>query len=92
MLSFIWNPEKAMRNEQKHGVAFSEATTIFADPLSMTIYDPDHSDDEDRYLIVGTSDRGRMLIVAFTERGDYIRIISARCLTRVERREYEQSR
>ena len=88
MLSFEWNPFKAERNEQKHGVAFSEATTVFGDPLSMIAYDPDHAMDEDRYIIVGTSERGRLLMVAYTERGDSIRIVSARPLTRAERKAY----
>ncbi|MBX0331322.1 BrnT family toxin [Oscillochloris sp. ZM17-4] len=88
MLSFAWDPDKAERNEQKHGVSFSEAGTVFGDPLSVTAYDPDHSADEDRYITIGASNRGRLLMVAFTERGTSIRIISARPLTRAERKAY----
>jgi len=77
MLRFEWDPAKAERNLQKHAVAFSEAATVFRDPLSITAFDPDHSADEDRYIIVGTSEAGRLLMVAHTERADVIRIISA---------------
>ncbi len=85
-----WDPLKAAANLKKHGVSFSEAATVFCDPLSVTVADPDHSADEDRYVIVGRSKRLRYLIVAHTERGDHIRIISARELTRAEREAYEQ--
>lgn len=88
MLTFAWDPDKAERNEQKHGVSFSEAGTVLGDLLSVTAYDPDHSVDEDRYITVGTSNRGRLLIVAYTERGTSIRIISARPLTRAEHKAY----
>ena len=88
MLTFAWDPDKAERNEQKHGVSFSEAGTVFGDPLSITVYDPDHSEGEDRYIIVGTSNRDRLLMVAYTERGTSTRIISARPLTRAERKAY----
>ncbi len=69
---------------------FTEAATVFVDPLSTTVPDPDHSIEEERYIIVGTSHRGRLLMVAHTEQGDRIRIISARELTRRERRQYEE--
>jgi hypothetical protein len=88
MLSFEWDPDKAERNEQKHGISFSEAGSVFGDPLSISVYDPDHSNDEDRYIIVGTSNYGQLLMVAYTERGTSIRIISARPLTRAERKAY----
>ncbi|MBI2202961.1 MAG: BrnT family toxin [Candidatus Rokubacteria bacterium] len=72
-----------------HGVAFSEAQTIFADPLEVTIPDPDHSDGEFRFLSLGRSEADRLLVVSYTERGSRIRIISAREATPKERRDYE---
>ena len=78
-----------MANERKHGVAFSEAMSVFGDPLSLTGYDPDHSDDEDRYLTVGQSEAGRIVIVSHTDRDEKIRIISAREASRGERKDYE---
>jgi uncharacterized DUF497 family protein len=89
-MEFEWDPQKAARNLQRHGVSFAEAATVFADPLSVTVADPDHSTAEDRFLIVGQSYRGRLLIVSFAERGNRIRIISARELTRAERKAYEE--
>jgi hypothetical protein len=86
---FEWNPAKAARNEARHGVSFKEAATVFGDPLSLVFDDPDHSFDEQRSLIVGQSDQRRLLIIAYTERGDAIRIISARETTRSERETYE---
>lgn len=91
-MDFEWNPQKAAGNVQKHRVSFSEAATVFDDPLSLTVSDPDHSIDEDRLIIVGMSHQGRMLIVSFAERGDRLRIISARELTRIERQAYEEGR
>jgi uncharacterized DUF497 family protein len=75
---------------RKHKVTFNEAATVFDDPLSVTVTDPDHSAEEDRFIIVGQSYRRRLLIVSFAERGDRIRIISARELTPAERRAYEE--
>ncbi len=72
-----------------HGVSFREATSVFRDPLSITISDPDHSDSEARFVDLGVSHRGRVLVVSYTERGDNIRIISARRATRQEQRQYE---
>jgi uncharacterized DUF497 family protein len=92
MLQVEWDPAKAESNVSKHGVTFSEAATVFRDPLSATAPDPDHSDEEERWLIIGESESGRLLIVAHTERGDTIRIISARELTRAERRAYAERR
>ncbi|MEA3349065.1 MAG: BrnT family toxin [Chloroflexota bacterium] len=89
-MEFEWDPLKAASNLRKHGILFTEAATVFSDPLSMTVYDLDHSRDEDRYIIVGMSDGSRLLIVAFAERGDHIRIINARQLTRTERKAYEE--
>lgn len=76
-MEFEWDRHKAARNWRKHKVSFAEAATIFDDPLSVTVADPDHSEEEDRFIIVGQSYRGRLLIVSFAERGDRIRIISA---------------
>ena len=90
MLEFEWDLEKARFNLQKHGVAFSEAATVFGDPLSVTAYDPDHSEDEDRFLLLGSSAQRRYLIVAFCDRGPRVRIISARLMTRTERQHYER--
>lgn len=74
----------------KHGISFEEARTVFDDPLYVDFYDPDHSDEEDRYIIVGESQQGNLLIVSYTERADFIRLISARKVTRVEREVYEE--
>jgi uncharacterized DUF497 family protein len=88
-MDFEWDDAKAAANEQKHGVPFTEAMTAFADPLALTGYDPDHSDDEDRYLTMGLSADGRLLVVSHTDRGEKIRIISARAASPAERRDYE---
>ncbi|MBE9047564.1 BrnT family toxin [Pleurocapsales cyanobacterium LEGE 10410] len=87
---FEWERNKAAKNLSKHQVSFDEAKTVFADPLYIDFYDPDHSDSEERYLIVGRSDRDRILIVSYTERDDLIRIISARKVTKAERKVYEE--
>lgn len=88
-MRFEWDPAKAESNAGKHGVAFHDAVTVFGDPLSVTLPDPDHSRDEERCLLLGRSAAGRLLIVAITERGDTLRIISARPMTPRERRTYE---
>ena len=88
-MDFEWDPEKGEVNLERHGVAFNEAVTVFGDPLEVTISDPDHSEDERRFLSLGKSDAGRLLVVAYTERGTRIRIISARETTARERRAYE---
>ena len=90
MLIFEWDPEKARENEQKHGVSFAEASQVFDDDHSSTVQDPDHSVAEARYLIFGTSKQGKHLVVSYTERGDRIRLISARQMTARERRAYEE--
>jgi uncharacterized DUF497 family protein len=90
-MEFEWDPRKAEYNLRKHGVAFTEAGTIFGDELAVTVPDPDHSDDEDRYITIGRSNRQRLLMVSHTERGDKIRIISARELTNAELKEYEET-
>ena len=84
-LTFEWDESKAEENERKHEVSFEEAKTVFNDPFSITIYDPDHSENEDRYLDLGLSSRGRVLVVSYTERGENIRLISSREVTRRER-------
>jgi uncharacterized protein len=89
-LGFEWDPEKAKANEQKHGVRFEEARTVFFDPLSITISDP-NAVDEERYVTIGQSESGRTVVVVSCERGDTIRIISARLATRRERNFYEQA-
>ena len=89
-LRFLWDPRKAASNVRKHGVGFGEATAVFDDPLSVTIGDPDHSTDEQRFLLLGLSNRRRLLVVAHSERGQSIRIFSARRATRRERRTYEE--
>ena len=91
-MEFEWDDAKAASNEQKHGVSFHEAMTVFGDPLSLTGYDPDHSDDEDRYLTMGQSAEGRLLVISHTDRGDTIRIISARAESRHERKDYEDGK
>jgi uncharacterized DUF497 family protein len=85
-----WDPEKAASNRTKHGVDFHEAGTVLDDPLSTTFPDPDHSLDEQRYLTIGSSLSGRILVVAHTDRGEAVRLISARQATPSERRFYEQ--
>jgi uncharacterized protein len=89
-MPFEWNESKAERNLAKHGVSFEEAKTVFDDPLYVDFYDPDHSEDEERYLILGESNQKRLLIVSYTERENSIRIISAREVTRTERAAYEE--
>ena len=89
-LEFEWDPRKAASNFRKHRVSFEEAATVLEDELSATVADPDHAREEDRLLTVGMSIQRRLLIVSHTERGDRIRIISARQLTEQERRDYEE--
>ena len=86
---FEWDKEKAESNLQKHGVSFEEAATVFFDPLSLTIPDPLHSDEESRFVIIGLSNQQRQLVVVHSERDDRIRIISARLATASERKKYE---
>jgi uncharacterized protein len=89
-LQFEWDEQKADRNAIKHGVSFEEAKTVFADSNSVTIADLEHSIDEDRYIDIGISNLGRLLVVVYTERDNYIRIISSRCATNREIGIYEQ--
>lgn len=88
-MDFEWDEEKADANHRKHGVAFHEASTAFGDPLSITIPDPDHSVGEMRFILLGCADTGRLIAVAHTERGEAIRLISARLANKHERRTYE---
>jgi uncharacterized DUF497 family protein len=87
---FEWDVEKARQNVRKHGVSFDEAVTAFSDRLSALLPDPDHSAGEERYLVMGQSTRGRLLVVSFVERPPRTRIISARLATRRERHDYEE--
>jgi len=89
-LNFEWDEEKAEANVKKHRVSFDEATTVFIDPFSITIPDPAHSVDEQRYIDLGSSDKGRVLVVVYTERGSNVRIISCRKATSSERKLYEE--
>jgi uncharacterized protein len=89
-IEFEWNAAKARINLSKHGVSIEEATTAFYDPLSVTISDPDHSTDENRFLLIGMTQVRRLLVVAHTDRGQRIRIFSARRATRRERASYEK--
>jgi len=91
-LVFEWDPAKGRANARKHCVDFTEAATVFADPLSMAYLDPDHSSDEERYIVFGVSSKGRFLIVGHTLRENRIRIITSREMTRTERRCYEENR
>lgn len=88
---FEWDEQKAQQNLKKHGVSFEEAATVFSEPFSLTINDPLHSIDEERWIILGYSEAQRLLIVVHTDWGDNIRIISARAATRRERETYEQN-
>lgn len=89
-VQFAWDSDKAVANVQKHGVTFAEAQTVFGDPLSLTFPDPDHSVGEARWIDIGRSVQGRLLVVVYTERMDQIWIISSREATRQERRRYEE--
>lgn len=89
-MRFEWDSAKAAKNLRKHRVSFEEASTIFYDPLAATGADPDHSEAEDRLISFGESSAGRLLVVSHIERGEAIRIISARLATPQERRIYEE--
>lgn len=88
-MRFEWDSEKAKRNLKKHEVSFEEAVTVFYDPLSATFDDPDHSVGEYRYITIGLSSRDRLLVIAHAERGEILRIISARLATAHERKRHE---
>lgn len=89
-IRFDWNPRKATLNLREHGVTFQDAATVFRDPLSITINDPLHSEDEDRFVDIGMSVHGRLLVVCYTERAGLIRLISARTPTYAEQKQYEE--
>ena len=91
-LAFEWDPRKALLNLAKHAVSFEEAVTAFGDPLAQIIDDPHHSPREERFILLGQSDRRRLLVVVFTERGEAIRLISARRATSRERRSHEEGK
>jgi len=89
-LTFEWDEDKSKRNVRKHGVPFEEAKTVFNDPFAITTNDPDHWAGEERYLDIGLSSKGRVLVVWYTERKENIRIIGCRKATRSERKIYEE--
>ena len=90
---FEWDKNKASSNQKKHGIKFSEATTLFGDPLELTINDPKHSVNESRFISIGKSEQGELLVVSYAEKEEnHIRIISARCATKKEKKNYENNR
>jgi len=89
-MEFEWDPKKGAKNLRKHKVSFAEAATVFGDPLSVTVHDPDHSSEERRYITLGTTNQFRLVMVSHADRGDRVRIISARQMTRAEREAYEE--
>jgi hypothetical protein len=91
-LTFEWDEKKARSNARKHGVTFDEASTVFSDARSLTIPDPVHSEVEERFVTMGSSHRGKLVVVVHTERGENIRIISARPANRRERQAYEETK
>jgi hypothetical protein len=90
-VEFEWDAAKAERNRRKHGVTFDEAATVYADPRELSMFDPDHSVAEERFVSIGESSAGRLLVVGYTERGSIIRIIFARRATWPERFDYEEA-
>ena len=88
-MRFTWDPNKERRNKRDHGIAFQEATTVFGDSLAVTVSDPDHSVGQERFVTIGHSTSGTLLVVCHTEQGDTIRIISARRATSHERKDYK---
>ena len=90
-MKFEWDNSKALENLRKHGVSFHEAASIFGDPLAVSYPDPEHSIAEHRYLTFGQSSKARLLVVSHTDRGDRIRVVSTREMTRKERIDYEQT-
>ena len=89
MVRFEWDPDKALRNLWKHGISFEEAATVFGDALAATVLDPDHSELEFRFVTMGTSKEDRLLVVAHSDAGEDVRILSARAATAHERKRYE---
>lgn len=92
LLTYEWDKRKEASNIKKHGVSFHEASTVFLDSVSLTFFDPDNSDDEDRFITLGIATTGRMLFISHTDRGTVTRLISAREATKKEREEYEKTR
>ncbi len=91
IMQFEWDPKKEQTNQQKHRVSFEEATTLWTDPLALIAPDPEHSIGEEREWIIGESYKGKLLVVVYTQRGETVRIISARLATKREREEYGES-
>ena len=91
MVLFEQDPNKVRRNIEAHGISFDEASTAFGDTLSLTIHDPLHFEEEDRFILIGNSVRNRLLVVIHTERGENVRIISAKKATKKERNQYEEN-
>lgn len=87
-MRFEWDARKAASNRRKHGVSFEEAATVFDDPRVMIFYDEEHSDEEDRYIAIGMSEKGRVIVVSHPHRGPAVRLISARWATKAEAQEY----
>jgi hypothetical protein len=90
-MTFEWDLDKAAANARKHGVTFEEASTAFGDPLSVTVDDPDHSEAEERFVLLGLTHAARLVVVVHTDEADVVRLISARLATFRERRDYEQA-
>lgn len=88
---FEWDQAKAVENRQKHGVSFDEATEAFGDPLALNMPDPNHAAPEERFLVLGLSRSGRLLVVSYAERGIRTRLISARLASRSERQRHEET-
>ncbi len=89
-MEFAWDPKKAASNLRKHGVSFNEAASVFGDVLSIAVPDPDHSLEDERFILVGLSQFGRLLIIAYSDQSKRVRLISARELTSHERKAYEE--
>ncbi|HIJ94483.1 MAG TPA: BrnT family toxin [Desulfuromonadales bacterium] len=90
-MTYEWDKRKEISNIKRHGVSFHEASTVFLNPLSMSFYDPDHSDDEDRFITLGFATTGKLLFISHTDRGTVTRIISAREATKKECEGYEKA-
>jgi uncharacterized DUF497 family protein len=91
-MKFEWDTEKAESNLKKHGISFDEAVSAFDDLFNIDLFDPKHSEEENRFILVGKSENERILIVSYAESGDKIRIINARKVTSKERKDYENGR
>jgi hypothetical protein len=91
VLLFEWDPNKAKENLETHGISFDEASTVFRDVLSLVIHDPLHSEEEDRFVLIGGSHRNRLLVIVHTERSNNIRLISARKASKKERKQDEEN-